>query len=334
MLKVEKTGDTSKEAVKKKTFLRGRSLFWVKQDATEREEERLEKDNTRNKLLRETQRLLFSINRVLGGVVFGIGKRLRRNPERGQVTDGLQVGSDKVRGDIYEETVKEKKGESKAIPAVSSAAESSEVSKGFPLISYLERKIVSRFHLFLKLGKIKSRKQVVYSGRRAQAVTILNKGKPYGWRIPRGTPTDIHLPTTIREASRKLGIREKSSETALKICLEDVRETLRLYKAPLTLVFLIDLSGSMLLSLEPVREALLKLHADAYRSRDRVGIVALKGLGAVVVQHPRTNLRESARGNDERLGGSEGSKKKRPLNSACYGYHNRRKRECSAEKKP
>jgi len=43
--------------------------------------------------------------------------------------------------------------------------------------------------------------------------------------------------------------------------------------------------------LEAVREALLKLHADAYRCRDRVGIVALKDLSAVVVQHPINNLR-------------------------------------------
>jgi magnesium chelatase subunit D len=57
------------------------------------------------------------------------------------------------------------------------------------------------------------------------------------------------------------------------------------------MVFVIDLSGSMLLHLENVKEALLKLHGDAYRFRDRIGIVALKGLGAVVVQHPVTNLR-------------------------------------------
>lgn len=40
VLKVEKTEDTSKEAVKKKTFLREKSLFWVKQDATEKEDQR------------------------------------------------------------------------------------------------------------------------------------------------------------------------------------------------------------------------------------------------------------------------------------------------------
>ncbi|MCK4434542.1 VWA domain-containing protein, partial [Candidatus Bathyarchaeota archaeon] len=66
---------------------------------------------------------------------------------------------------------------------------------------------------------------------------------------------------------------------------------LRSYKVPITMMFVIDLSGSMLLNLDAVKEALLRLHSDAYRCRDRVGIVALKDLGAVVVQHPITNLR-------------------------------------------
>jgi Mg-chelatase subunit ChlD len=57
------------------------------------------------------------------------------------------------------------------------------------------------------------------------------------------------------------------------------------------MVFVIDLSGSMLYNVEAVKEALLRLHSDAYRGRDRVGIVALKGLDAVTVQHPITNLR-------------------------------------------
>ena len=134
-------------------------------------------------------------------------------------------------------------------------------------------------------------RQGVYAGKHAQAITTLHKGKPYGWRIPHGKPTDIHLPATIREAARKQKNRQKHLETALKICLDDVREKLRMYKAPLTMIFLIDLSGSMLLNLEAVKEALLKLHSDAYRSRDRVGIVALKGLRADVVQHPITNLK-------------------------------------------
>jgi len=47
----------------------------------------------------------------------------------------------------------------------------------------------------------------------------------------------------------------------------------------------------MMYNIEQVKEAILKLHGDAYRYRDKVGIVALKGTNAVVVQHPITNLR-------------------------------------------
>ncbi len=59
----------------------------------------------------------------------------------------------------------------------------------------------------------------------------------------------------------------------------------------MTIVFVLDLSGSMMLGIDAVKKAILKLHGDAYRYRDRVGIVALKDTGAVVAQHPITNLR-------------------------------------------
>jgi Mg-chelatase subunit ChlD len=92
-------------------------------------------------------------------------------------------------------------------------------------------------------------------------------------------------------AARKQKSREKPLGTALKICLEDVREKTRLYRAPMTIVFVIDLSGSMAFSVEEAKHAILKLHNDAYRSRDKVGIVAFKSTGTVVVQHPISNLR-------------------------------------------
>jgi hypothetical protein len=59
----------------------------------------------------------------------------------------------------------------------------------------------------------------------------------------------------------------------------------------MTIIFVIDVSKSMLFNIEEVKEAILKLHGDAYRYRDKVGIVALKGTGTAVVQHPITNLR-------------------------------------------
>jgi Mg-chelatase subunit ChlI/Mg-chelatase subunit ChlD len=286
----EKTGETTKKEVEKRKFLKGRAVFWVKKDATKKKEEKIEKETRSKKIQRTKLRFMFLLGRFTGGV-WGIAKRLKKSPKNAPVTDGLQVGGDKLRGETYEGKIEKKKTGTKAFPTVSDVAQSTEVSKGYPIISSLEKKVVSPSKFFLKMRKIKTRRQGVYAGKHAQAITTLHKGKPYGWRIPHGKPTDIHLPATIREAARKQKNRQKPLETALKICLEDVREKLRTYKAPLTTIFLIDLSGSMLLNLEAVKEALLKLHGDAYRSRDRVGIVALKGLGADVVQHPITNLK-------------------------------------------
>jgi len=290
LFQFEKTGKTTKKEVEKRKFLKGKAVFWVKKDATKEEEEKTEKENRFEKFQRMKLRLNFFLGRFFGGV-WGIAKRLKKSPKNAPISDGIQVGGDKLRGEIYEEKTKTKKGDSKAIPTVSDAAKLSEVSQGFPVISSLEKKVISPSKFFLKMGKIKTRKRGVYAGKHAQAITTLHKGKPYGWKFPHEKPTDIHIPATIREAARKQKNREKPLETALKICLSDVREKLRLYKAPLTMVFVVDLSGSMLLNLEAVKEALLKLHSDAYRFRDRVGIVALKGVGAAVVQHPITNLR-------------------------------------------
>jgi Mg-chelatase subunit ChlD len=59
----------------------------------------------------------------------------------------------------------------------------------------------------------------------------------------------------------------------------------------MTIVLVIDLSKSMMESIENVKGAVLRLHADAYRYRDKVRVVAMKGINAVVAQHPITNLR-------------------------------------------
>jgi Mg-chelatase subunit ChlI/Mg-chelatase subunit ChlD len=288
---VEKAGETTEEQVKKSKFLKGRSVFWVKKDATEKEEEKMTKQSRKNQFQSKWSEFLFRFTSLFRGVFFGIGKRLKKGNKKMPVTDGFQVGSDYLRGDTYKESIEEKKGELTGIPTVNNAIGQPKVSEGLSFIGSLKTKITSPSKFFIKMEKIKGKGRSAYAGRRAQTVTTLHRGKPYGWQFPHGKPMDIHLPATIREAARRQKNREKSSETLLKINLEDVREKLRLYKAPLTMVFVVDLSGSMLLNLEPVKEALLNLHKDAYRYRDRVGIVALKDTGAIVVQHPITNLR-------------------------------------------
>jgi Mg-chelatase subunit ChlI/Mg-chelatase subunit ChlD len=288
----EKTGETTKEDMAKRKFLKGKSVFWVKNDAEEKEEEKAQREGKLKKTIQKQKTNLMSLLGRLTGGVWGIGKRLKKNPKDAPVTDGLQVGSNKLRGETYEDkSVGVKKGPDKGVLTVSEVARHTELSKGFPLIDSFQRKIISPSRFFLKMGKVKPKKRGVFAGRHSRSITALQRGRPYGWKIPRGKPVDIHVPATVREAARKQANRTMPLETALSISLEDVREKLRSCKAPLTMVFVVDLSGSMLLNLGAVREALLKLHGDAYRGRDRVGIVALRDFGATVVQHPITNLR-------------------------------------------
>ena len=288
----EKTGETTKEELGKKRFLKGRSVFWVERDATKQEQEKADKKGLRKKIDETRARLTFFIDRFTGGY-WARARRVTGKPKGGQTVDGIPVQSDKLKGQTYEDKTTEKleKDKRKAIPIVGGVARSSDISDGKTLMSSFQKRIISPSSFLLKMGNIKPRQKAAYAGRRAYAVTTLNRGRPYSWKIPHGKPVDIHVPATIRQAARKQSFRQKSVETALSISIEDVREKLRTAKAALTMVFVVDLSGSMIFNLEAVREALLKLHADAYRCRDRVGIVALKDLSAVVVQHPINNLR-------------------------------------------
>lgn len=288
LYKFEKTGETTKEEMDKRRFLKGKAAFWVKKDAEKDEDNKAQKDSRFKKVKRAEFRARFLIDRFTGGL-WGKARRLSKSPKGEQVIDG-QVRGDKLKGETYEDKTMEKKNP-KAYPTVGDVAKATGVTQGLPMISSLRKRLVSPSEYYLKIGEIHTKSRSVYAGRHAQAVTTFHRGRPYGWKFPHGKPADIHMPATIRGAAGKQRGREKPVETALRISVQDIREKLRSDKVPLTMVFVVDLSGSMLLNLEAVREALLKLHSDAYRCRDRVGIVALKDLGAVVVQHPITNLR-------------------------------------------
>jgi len=293
VFQTEKIEEPMRKSTEKKRLWKGKSAFWVKEDATKEEEEKAQKENFFKRLRRLQLKLMLSFNRIFGGVMFGIGKRLKKHPQKGTMVQGYQFGSDKLRGEIQEEGETKRAKDEKGYPTVSDVAKKTEVSEGVAITESLRGKLVSPSQFFLRIDKMKvgKKSESPYSGKRALTVTSLHKGKPYGWKFPKGTPSDIHLFATIRAAAKKQKFREATNQTAIGIGSEDVREKLRLCKTRLTMVFVVDLSGSMLISIDAMKEALLQLHNDAYRCRDRVGIVALKGMSAVVVQHPITNLR-------------------------------------------
>ena len=305
----------------KKEKARGKeSPSWVKAafkevgDTSEKEEDSFRKFFHKHRLWRRLNRLFFMLNTH----IFGLTKRLKRAIEEAPIVDSIVKGRSKAKGYRGEKIPDKKKPKQfsftnrqqdetseetklgiakipeekmKGIPTVSSAVEPSDMIKGISMFTKIKETAVAPFKLFFKVKASSSKKTSGQAGKRAETITTLHRGRPRGWRFPQGKPRDVHLPATIRAAALKQKYRKRPQETALRIGVEDVREKLRLYKAPMTLVFVIDLSGSMMLNIEAVKKALLKLHGDAYRYRDKAGIVALKDTGAVVVQHPTTNLR-------------------------------------------
>jgi len=308
---LEDTGPPESEG-KEKGKAKGRGLFWEIGKASEKEEERLKK---RERARFTLSQVFFRFNRLLGGAVFGKVKRMRKGLENAPVVDGAIKGGKFKSSETSEIKKSDLKKDTKAFPTVSSAPKPPESTKDISLFSTkdavptvnsalglpqlaegvsvfdkLKESFLSSFKRSLK-AKTPIKRVSSHVGKRAEAVTTLHRGRPHSWRFPSGAPKDVHLPATIRAAARKQKEREKPLGIALRISLEDVREKLRLYKAPMTIVFVIDLSGSMLMNIDALKKAILESHREAYRSRDRVGIVALKDTGAVVVQHPITNLR-------------------------------------------
>jgi magnesium chelatase subunit D len=302
--------DTGPPQAGPKGKAKGRVMIWQQRETTDKEEEKLKKQQKARSAI---SRVFFAFNRILGGAVFAKGKRLKKGLKDAPVVDGAVKGGEFKSSETTGTEEKDLKKDAKAsltfgskpqapesakglstvvtnaqIPTVNSAIGVAQLDEGVSVFAKLKADFLKAFKPSSKPTTKKLRSHV---GKRAETVTTLHRGRPYGWKLPDGSPKDIHIPATIRAAAREQKERERPLGTALQISLQDVREKLRLYRAPMTIMFVIDLSGSMLMNIEAMKTAILNSHKEAYRSRDRVGIVAVKDTGAVVVQHPITNLR-------------------------------------------
>jgi Mg-chelatase subunit ChlD len=260
-------------------------------------------------------RAFFTFNRIFGAPVFARGKRLKKGLKDAPVVDGAVKGGQPKTSETTEMQEKDlgknakasptigtepKKADEKQklsmlvttapIPSVRSAVGIAQLDQGVSALAKFKANLLAAFRLSQK-PRSKTKKPRVNVGKRAETVTTLHRGRQYGWKFPHGRPKDVHIPATIRAAARKQMEREKPIGKALEISLGDIREKLRLYKAPMTIIFVVDLSGSMLMNVDALKTAILNSHREAYRARDRVGLVAVKDTGAVVVQHPIANLR-------------------------------------------
>jgi Mg-chelatase subunit ChlD len=109
-----------------------------------------------------------------------------------------------------------------------------------------------------------------------------------GSGLPQGSPRNIHIPATIKAAALHTDptLQEKPR---VRIQPTDVREKRFQSWTPLTIIFVVDLSVSMLRSFDKLQLSLIAFKNCLEGTRDRVGLIALKDWGAVEVQAPTTN---------------------------------------------
>jgi len=143
-----------------------------------------------------------------------------------------------------------------------------------------------------KLGRknVSTHRRIPALGKRIRKKGTLIKGKYVSYKIPKEKSSSIAFDATIRAAAPFQRRRCETNDLAVKLNMEDIREKIYEYQAPLSIVFVLDASGSMFRMLKQMKRVILSLHEDAYQNRDKVGLIVFQGYDAVVLQYPTVNL--------------------------------------------
>jgi magnesium chelatase subunit D len=111
-----------------------------------------------------------------------------------------------------------------------------------------------------------------------------------GYRQPKTIPTTnvAILPSIVSALVRRRG---KRSRTQIKLEGQDLRVWVRSGRNAVTLILITDASFSTYHFLPAVSKALSIVYRDAYRNRDRLGLIAFQQNSARIMNHPTNNLR-------------------------------------------
>jgi len=138
-----------------------------------------------------------------------------------------------------------------------------------------------------------------YLGRRAPTITSQDRGRGVRYQ-PTKSKSFSNLALIPTLVSSLLGHGFSPLGKGVKIESGDLRSWFRQYRAPMTIVLVVDVSSSTARFIPAVANALALVYRDAYRKKDKLGLIAFKENYAVVYNHPTNNFR-SVLGNLTRL---------------------------------
>ncbi len=128
------------------------------------------------------------------------------------------------------------------------------------------------------------------SGGRRTLTTTENKTGRYVRSTMQRRNDDLAFDATLRAAAPYQRHREDEG-LAVKIREPDIREKIRQKKTSNLLLFVVDASGSMGTRLmSETKGAIMALLMEAYQKRDKVGLVAFKGMDAEVMLPPTNSI--------------------------------------------
>lgn len=132
------------------------------------------------------------------------------------------------------------------------------------------------------------------AGRRSRA--IASTGRRIGARRPDGPTGSLHLVETLLAAAGKQGSRGRAAGDRVELRPEDLRVAVREGREANLILFVVDASGSMAARkrMVQVKTAVLSLLLDAYRRRDRVGLITFRGHDAELVLPPTNSVEAAA----------------------------------------
>lgn len=126
-------------------------------------------------------------------------------------------------------------------------------------------------------------------GRRSRA--LASTGRRVGARRPDGPTGSLHLVETLLAAAGKQSSRGRTTGR-VELRNEDLRVAVREGREANLVLFCVDASGSMAARkrMVQVKTAILSLLFDAYRRRDKVGLVTFRGAEATVALPPTRSV--------------------------------------------